>query len=87
VTGDPEPRLSTEEVQDAMSLDTFFEKHCNLGDPCPSETQRMIGLRRQDLKAARERQKARKDKLAKAEQLLAVEIDKIVNEKKVDCRE
>jgi len=80
VTGDPEPHLTTEEVQDAMSLDTFFEKHCNLGDPCPSETLRMIGLRRNDLNKAQERQKARRDKLVKAEQLLAEEIDKIINE-------
>lgn len=79
VTDEPEPRLSTEEVQAAMGLESFFEMHCNLGDPCPSETLRMVSLRRHDLEDARARQAERKAGIEQANRKLAGEIRAIVD--------
>jgi len=78
ITGDPEPHLSTEDVQDAMNLETFFEKHNNLGDPCPSETLRMLKLRSADLEAARQRQAERRRRIEDARAKLQAEMDAIV---------
>ena len=78
ISDEPEPHLSTETVQDAMGLASFFEKHNNLGDPCPSETLRLIGLRRKDLEAAKARQVERKARIEKANEKLAAEIKAIV---------
>ena len=75
---EPEPHLTTEDVQDAMGLERFFEKHCNVGDPCPSETLRMIGLRRQALDAARARQAERKARIERANEQLDAEIQAIL---------
>jgi argininosuccinate lyase len=79
ISDDPEPHLTTAQVQDAMGLETFFEKHCNIGDPCESETRRMIGLRRATLEQTRERQAERKSRIEKANARLAAEIAAIIN--------
>ncbi|OGV73319.1 MAG: hypothetical protein A3K19_14300 [Lentisphaerae bacterium RIFOXYB12_FULL_65_16] len=78
ISDEPEPHLTTAQVQDAMGLETFFDKHCNLGDPCPSETRRMIGLRRDALRRLQERQAERKARIDKASARLAEEIVRIV---------
>ncbi|MBU0606715.1 MAG: hypothetical protein KKI08_02460 [Armatimonadetes bacterium] len=78
ISDEPEPHLPTETVQDAMGLESFLEKHSNLGDPVPSETLRMIGLRRQDLAAARSRQAERKARIEQANTRLAAAIEAIV---------
>lgn len=79
VTDEPEPRLSTEGVQDAMGLESFFEKHCNLGDPCPSETLRMVSLGRHDIEDARARQAECRARIEEANRKLAAEIKAIVD--------
>ena len=78
ISDEPEPHLPTEEAQDAMGLESFFDKHCNVGDPCPSETLRMVGLRRKALDGARERQAGRKARIEQANATLAAEIQAIV---------
>jgi argininosuccinate lyase len=78
VTSEPEPKLSDADVQDAMGLEHFFEKHDNLGDPCPGETLRMVGVRRNELEAIRARQKDRRARLAQADEKLAAAIQAIL---------
>ncbi len=78
ITGEPEPHLSTEQVQDAMGLESFFEKHANVGDPCPSETHRLIAQRRADLAQARQRQAQRRQHLEQATARLEAEIAALV---------
>lgn len=79
LSDEPLPGLSTAQVQECMSLDHFFEKHCNVGDPCPSETRRLAAVRRQDLERARERQTDRRNRLAAADERLESEIAAILN--------
>jgi argininosuccinate lyase len=79
VSSEPEPGLSDAEVLDAMGLETFFEKHCNVGDPCPSETLRMIKLRRESLAGLRQAQTERRERVERANSRLAAEIEAIVN--------
>jgi argininosuccinate lyase len=78
ISGDSEPHLTDAEVQDAMNLEKFFEKHTNLGDPNPVETERLIGVRRDQLRAAQERQEARKEKVAAAYGKLDAELEAIL---------
>jgi argininosuccinate lyase len=78
VSDEPEPGLSDAEVFDAMGLESFFEKHCNLGDPCPSETLRMIGLRREKLAGLREAQAGRRERVESANRRLEDEIRAIL---------
>ena len=78
ISDEPEPHLPTDEVQDAMGLESFLDKHCNVGDPCPSETRRMVGLRRTALDDARARQAERKARIEQANARLAAEIQAIV---------
>lgn len=78
ITEEPEPKLSTEAVQDCMGLEHFFEKHNNVGDPNPEETRRLINARRGDLAEARGRQLDRKSRIEKANALLETEIKAIV---------
>lgn len=83
ISAEPLPGLTTEQVQQCMGLDHFFEKHCNLGDPCPSETLRMIGIRRQKLEESRQQQARRKERLAAGEKKLAEAIEDILSESAV----
>ncbi|HBE03920.1 MAG TPA: hypothetical protein DC049_15805, partial [Spirochaetia bacterium] len=66
ISNDPEPRLTDSEVQDSMSLDNFFIKHCNLGDPNPDESARLLEKRRVQLKIFREKQTARRESIKAA---------------------
>jgi len=72
------PGLSTEEIRDALDPVKFIERHNNLGDPHPSETLRMAGLRRQALADAEARQSFRKDRIETARTKLAAEVRAIV---------
>ncbi len=77
-TGDPEPHLTDAEVQDSMSLEHFFEKHCGLGDPNAKESQRLIDKRRPLLTAAQERQEDRKARVEAGYQKLRDAIAEIM---------
>ena len=79
LTEEPEPHLPDEDIYDAMALETFFDKHCNLGDPCPSETRRMVGSRRTDLEKSLEKQTNRRARIEDANRRLAAEIEEIVS--------
>jgi argininosuccinate lyase len=63
ISADPEPDVTDEEVQEAMGLESFFEKHDNLGDPNPAETTRLIQVRLDDLERSRQRQRQRRQKV------------------------
>ena len=63
ISDDPEPNLSDESVHHDMSLEHFHETPCNLGDPKPEETRRLVQKRREALREARERQQARKEQI------------------------
>ncbi|HWL51213.1 MAG TPA: lyase family protein [Chthoniobacteraceae bacterium] len=80
VSDEPKPHLTTAEVQECMSLDHFFEKHCNTGDPCPSETLRMIVERRKQFDASCQQQAARKRRVEEGERKLAQAIREILAE-------
>lgn len=80
VTGEPGPGLSTEDVQDAMGLETFFEKHRCLGSPAPEETLRLVAKRREALEKARRRQGERRERLEEAKKLLRGEVEAIIGE-------
>ncbi|MFP4175611.1 MAG: lyase family protein [Planctomycetota bacterium] len=81
ITDEPRPGLSTEEVQDAMGLENFFEKHQCLGSPAPEETRRLVGKRRDRLAEARERQTERRKRLARANERLEEEVKKVIGER------
>jgi argininosuccinate lyase len=80
---EPLPNLTTEQVQECMSLDHFLEKHCNLGDPCKSETMRMIGIRRNQLAESIKQQDNRKLRLVEGDKKLAAATQEILQEKPV----
>ncbi|MFW5868147.1 MAG: lyase family protein [Armatimonadota bacterium] len=80
VTGDPGPNLSDEAVRHDMSLEHFHETPCNLGDPKPEETRRLIAKRRDALAESRDRQQARRDRIEAGYARLQAEIDAIMEE-------
>lgn len=71
VTDEPEPNLTDDQVRGAMTFERFFETHCNPGDPCPSETRRMVKERRTQLDGLRTDQQSRRDQLREADERLA----------------
>ncbi|MGI5819106.1 MAG: lyase family protein [Armatimonadota bacterium] len=78
ISGDPEPNLSDEAVQYDMCLEHFHESPCNLGDPKPEETRRLVAKRRGALQDARGRQQGRRDRISAAMERLQAEIDAIM---------
>ena len=66
ISNDPEPQITTAEVQESMSLDNFFEKHANLGDPNPTETARLLEVRRHDLAMLEQQHQTRKSSVEHA---------------------
>ncbi len=80
ISNDPEPNLSDEAVRHDMGLEHFHETACNLGDPKPQETRRLVAKRREALSDARDRQQARRDKIEEALERLQAEIDAIMGE-------
>lgn len=80
VSNEPLPGLTTEQVQECMSLDHFLEKHCNLGDPCPSQTMILVEKRRKDLVKVREVQAQRRQRLAEGDKKLEEAIARIMSE-------
>jgi len=77
LTDDPRPGLADSQVRSAMTFERFFETHCNLGDPCPSETHRLIGKRREQLQQLEQRQIDRRERLRDADRKLAEAIGAI----------
>ncbi|MFW6336842.1 MAG: lyase family protein [Phycisphaeraceae bacterium] len=77
VTEEPAPHLTDEQVRSAMTFERFFETHCNKGDPCPSETRRMVAERREQLDALRQAQTQRREKLRYADRRLEAEVQRI----------
>jgi argininosuccinate lyase len=78
ISGDPEPHLTDAEVQDSMSLENFFEKHQGLGDPNPTETGRLVEVRRTLLAESIKRNDTRKERLAKADKKLQTALEAII---------
>lgn len=78
--GENPPGLSTDEVRDALDPVKFIERHNNLGDPNPSESRRMITLRRDSLAAACQRHADRVAKIDAAKEKLESEVKVIVSE-------
>jgi argininosuccinate lyase len=76
ISDDPEPNLSNAEVQDSLGLERFFEKHNNLGDPNPVETQRLVDVRLRELGEAKASQRARIEKIESA----YAELDRCIEE-------
>lgn len=79
LSDEPLPNLTTEKVQECMGLDHFFEKHCNIGDPCHRETTRLIEKRRKQLKESQQQQADRKARLQAGDNKLNAAIDEILN--------
>lgn len=77
VTDETEPKLTDAQVRSAMTFERFFETHCNKGDPCPSETRRMVSKRREQLGRLREAQANRHRQLRAADRRLEAEVQRI----------
>jgi argininosuccinate lyase len=71
-----QPGLDTEAVRRCLDPEEFLKTHTNLGGACPTETRRLLALRRERLASTRERQEARR---AKAEGGLA-ELERVAKE-------
>lgn len=80
LTDELSPGLTTEQVQECMGLEHFFAKHCNVGDPCPTETLRLVEDRRRQLEKSRQQQAWRKQRLEEGEKKLAKAIQEILDE-------
>jgi argininosuccinate lyase len=70
------PGLDTETVRRCLDPEEFLKTHTNLGGACPTETIRLLKLRRQTLAEMQQRQTARR---AKAEGGLA-ELERVAKE-------
>ncbi len=80
ISDDPEPDITDEAVQEAMGLENFFLKHDNLGDPNPTETRRLVDVRRRALEEVRSRHAARRRQIDEAFEKLKARIDEIAGE-------
>ena len=63
VAGEPQPGLTTEELQEVFDPTKFLERHNNVGDPNPKETLRLIDIRRKQLAESRSRQEERRGRV------------------------
>lgn len=81
ICGQPEPHLPTDEIVEDLTFARFLERHCNTGDPCPSESERMIAARRSRLADLHDAQEARKRHMAGAGEKLRREMEAILEEK------
>ncbi len=77
VTGEPEPGLSDTDVRQHMGLERFFETHGNPGEPHPTETRRLAGIRRRQLAELEKVQRGRRQQLTDADAALQQEIDAV----------
>lgn len=78
LTNDPEPNLTTEELQEILDPVKFIERHKYKGEPNPEETVRMVDERREQLRESEQQQKLRRGKVETGYKKLRDEIDKIL---------
>ena len=78
VANEDPPGLTTAEVREQLDPAKFIERHNNLGDPNPAETNRLIGARRDTLVKARMRHDGRLARIKKAQAMLQQEVDAIL---------
>lgn len=76
---EPVPGVATDDVRRLMTLEGFFETHCGIGDPCPSESERLIDGRRNKLRRLADQQDRRKQQIRDARRRLKAEMDAILN--------
>lgn len=69
-----EPGLDTDTVRHCLDPEAFLETHTNLGGAAPTETRRLLDLRRQVIDQAGTRQNARRERVAAASRRLEAEI-------------
>ena len=72
--GEEAPHLTTETLQCCLDPVAFIDSHNQTGGPAPSETERMVRLRREGLAQARERHEARLRKVALGGEMLEQEM-------------
>ncbi|MBT3380705.1 MAG: hypothetical protein HN742_15215 [Lentisphaerae bacterium] len=75
----PAPHLSTDDVRDALDPVAFLERHNNLGDPAPAETQRLADIRRKRLEQAAARHDLRAQNVQNVSCVLSEAIEAIRN--------
>ena len=75
--GEEPPNMTTAELQKCLDPVEFIMNHNNIGGPAPSETERMVKKRRQELQEARQRQAERRERVKQGELLLDKEINAI----------
>jgi argininosuccinate lyase len=78
--GEEKPGLETKKIVDDMTFVSFLENHCNTGDPCPAEGDRMIADRKQTLDALKSAQSARKEAIQSSKAALSKAIEEILAE-------
>ena len=61
-------------LRQSLNLEHFFEKYQALGDPSPAEAERLLGIRREKLRGATERQEQRKEQVAAAYRKMDAEL-------------
>ena len=81
VSNDPEPHLTTDEIREIMDPLKFIARHDNTGDPNPKETLRMLEIRRNQLKEAKQRQTIRREQVEIGYNKLKTEIANIIGNK------
>jgi len=78
IAGEDPPGLSTEEVREMLDPVEFIQRHDNLGDPHPDESNRLIAIRRESLAEAGKRNADRVARIQEAEKKLENEIKAII---------
>ncbi len=81
VAGEPQPGLSTEELQEIYDPIKFLERHNNVGDPNPKETLRLVEIRCKQLAESRTRQQERRGRVDAGFARLREEIKAIIGDK------
>jgi len=71
-------RMSQEDITRSLDPVNFVESHDVVGGPAPKEVRRVIGVRRERLAEARERQAQRKARLEKGDELLAKAVQEMI---------
>lgn len=75
-----EPKLTTKEIQEIMDPVKFLERHNNIGDPNPKETERLVKIRRELLIESKHRQQERRQKVENGYKKLSKQVDEILSE-------
>jgi argininosuccinate lyase len=70
--------IPQEDIQQALDPVAFVESHDHVGGPAPQEVLRTIGVRREGLAQARERQNERKARLVEGDKLLEKAVQELI---------